>query len=146
MTGQGDNEDQGLPAGAPKDMLKQVFAERLQSLLNERGWSQTDLARRASTISNKNVTRDRISKYAGGKALPTGPMLAALAKALGVSATDLVPTRRGGIVPTDNPPLDVKEIGHGMVWMKVNQSVRWPVALKIMELLRGEGTDGAAEA
>jgi transcriptional regulator with XRE-family HTH domain len=115
------------------------FAKRLQDALNEKGWTQSELARRmAPMLKESRIGRDNISKYVRGKVLPLPAALEAMAKVLGVEAKDLLPSR-GTQTSTEMSPLDVRDIGAGRVWLQVNQAVDWPVALKIMNLLRGGG-------
>jgi transcriptional regulator with XRE-family HTH domain len=116
------------------------FAKRLQDRLNDKGWTQSELARRmAPLLKESRIGRDNISKYVRGKVLPLPPALEAMAKALGVESKDLLPTRATQAVADELSPLDVRDIGAGRVWLQVNQAVDWPIALKIMNLLRGGG-------
>ena len=50
----------------PKSLTKQEFGKRLYSLMVERGWQQSDLARAAG------IGRDSVSTYMRGHSLP-GP-------------------------------------------------------------------------
>lgn len=73
------------------EQTRTLFATKLENLRADRGWTQTELARRASQFSEKPITRDRISKYSLGHSLPGKPHLAAISKALGVEQDDLLP-------------------------------------------------------
>jgi hypothetical protein len=51
--------------------IRLEFARRLQQKLDERGWSQSDLARRmAPLLPDSRIGRDNISKYCNAKVLP----------------------------------------------------------------------------
>ena len=114
------------------------FAKRLQDALNDKGWTQSELARRmAPMLKESRIGRDNISKYVRGKVLPLPPALEAMAKVLGVESKDLLPMRATQAVADELSPLDVRDIGQGRVWLQVNQAVDWPIALKVMNLLRG---------
>jgi transcriptional regulator with XRE-family HTH domain len=116
------------------------FAKRLQDRLNDKGWTQSELARRmAPKLKDRRIGRDNISKYVRGKVLPLPAALQAMAEVLGCEAKDLLPSRATQAVSDELSPLDVRDIGAGRVWLQVNQAVDWPIALKIMNLLRGGG-------
>ena len=73
------------------------FRHRLYALRRDKGWSQSELARRVwGTTTDKRgyevaKNRDRISSYEGGKAVPERANLDALAEALGVGLDQLAP-------------------------------------------------------
>ena len=59
------------------------FARRLQAKRNEKGWTQSELARRmAPLLKDSRIGRDNISKYVRGKVLPLPPLLEAMSKVL----------------------------------------------------------------
>lgn len=93
------------------------FGRRLQRRMNEMGWNQTELARRASEhlpraakgqVQGHSIGRDQVSSYIRGKYLPRPHVLAALAKALSCEQADLLP-------PEMVPSVDTKakEPRHG---------------------------------
>lgn len=129
------------PAAAPRDAIALEFARKLQAEMIRCGYNQSDLARQASLHmpDDKPINRDTISLYINAKHLPGPERLVAIAKALGVEKHDLLPSR--GITAKANitPPVDVREMGDGRVWLRVNQAVEWPTALKILEMLKGKG-------
>lgn len=132
-----------LPASAPVDAVKVEFARRLQHAMNRKGWDQAELARRAGASAGRDsklkLGRDSVSKYTRGLNLPGPAALSAIAKALGVKPEDLLPTRGVASAGDANPPLDIRVIEGGMVWLKVNQSVPYDIAMQIMKLLKTEG-------
>jgi transcriptional regulator with XRE-family HTH domain len=122
------------------------FAKRLQDRLNDKGWTQSELARRmAPLLKESRIGRDNISKYVRGKVLPLPPALEAMAKVLEVESKDLLPTRATQGGADELSPLDVRDIGAGRVWLQVNQAVDWDVALDVMKRLR-EGSKGGGNA
>lgn len=128
-----------LPDGAPRDAVKMEFAKRLQHLMVSKGWNQSELARRtAHHTSDGKFGRDSVSVYIRGMSLPGPTHLNALARALDVKAEELLPSRGVPSVGDSAPPLDVREISPGRVWLKVNQAVDWTTALKVMQLLKGQ--------
>jgi transcriptional regulator with XRE-family HTH domain len=132
-------EDRGV-SGAPPAAIRLEFARRLQNALNDKGWTQSELARRmAPLLIESRIGRDNISKYVRGKVLPLPPALEAMAKVLGVEARDLLPSRGTQATAEEHAPLDVRDIGENRVWLRVNQAVDWPIALQILGLLRGKG-------
>ncbi len=136
-----------LPPMAPKDAVKVEFARRLQAAMVQKGWRQSELARRAEAFlpKGKKFGRDSISLYIRGKTLPGPVFLEALCKALGKEPDELLPTRGMPAAGEANPPLDVKDMNDGNVWLRVNQAVPWDIALEIMRLLRGGGQKGGFE-
>ncbi len=133
-----------LPKGAPTDVVHVDFASRLQKMITEKGWNQSELARRASDymVEGGKIGRDNISGYIRGTTLPGPLKLAAIAKALGVQPEDILPQR--GVPNAGSktlPPLDMRDLGDGNVWIRVNQAVSRNVGLKIMNLLLGEAEE-----
>ena len=127
--------------GAPLPSAEAVrldFARRLQQAMARKGWTQSELAREASKFvaSGRSIGRDSVSLYLNSRYLPSRERLEALARALGVDKTDLLPAKAYH-APKD-PPLDVKDLSDGRVWLRVNQAVEWPKALRILEILRSE--------
>jgi len=129
----------------PPDMdisaIKHEFSRRLQALMIERGWSQSDLARAASPfMANGKFNRDNISLYIRASHLPTEKYLQALLKALKVNRDDLIPKaaiRTGDVDPF--PPLAMKPMANGNTWLQINQGVPVDVAMKIIALLGQAG-------
>jgi transcriptional regulator with XRE-family HTH domain len=128
-----------LPQGAPRDAVKTDFANRLQKAIADKGWNQSDLARRASAYlpRGKSLGRDMVSHYVRAVALPRQAQIVAMAKALGVSPRDLLPNAPAAADKV--PALDVKQLADGNVWLRINQAVDWPRALRILQILNPEG-------
>lgn len=133
-----------VPRGAPQDVVKAEFARRLQKLMAEAGLNQTEAARLATrympadpvTKKQKEFTRDNLSNYVRGLVLPRPDNLHALCQLFNCKPEDLIAP--GGVqsAGSETPPLDVRDIGGGRVWLKVNQTVEWDTALQIMNLLK----------
>jgi transcriptional regulator with XRE-family HTH domain len=106
------------------------FAKRLQDALNDKGWTQSELARRmAPLLKESRIGRDNISKYVRGKVLPLPPALEAMAKVLGVESKDLLPTRATSTVSEELAPSSLRDIGGDRYWVQLNLAldadVRW---------------------
>lgn len=122
-------------SGAPREAIKIDFAKRLQQALIEKGWNQSELARRATGhLQGKGkIGRDKVSHYIRGVAIPRPVQLAAIAKALGKSPADLLPTAP---TPGDRAPtVDMRQLEDGNVWLRINRATSMPTALKILSLL-----------
>ena len=107
---------------------KKEFASKLKKMMLDRGWNQSELARRAG------MGRDNISNYMNGKILPGAKKLKQLADAFGVPPNQILE----GVILRDEPDtplLEVKQYGDGMVVIRLVQIVPMSVAMKIMELL-----------
>jgi transcriptional regulator with XRE-family HTH domain len=128
-----------LPSNAPRDAALIEFGLRLQRALIEKGWTQSELARRATQFmaDGKNVTRGQISNYVTGVVMPAPPRLYAIAKALGKEPGHLVPVRGVTGKAAKATTFDLRDAGGGTVWIRVNQQVDFAQALKIMEILAG---------
>jgi transcriptional regulator with XRE-family HTH domain len=123
--------------GAPPVAIRMDFAKRLQDALNDKGWTQSELARRmAPLLKESRIGRDNISKYVRGKVLPLPPALEAMAKVLGVESKDLLPTRATSIVSEEMSPSSLRDIGGDRYWVQLNLALDADVALEIMRLVR----------
>lgn len=129
-----------LGIGLTKDAVKVEFARRLNHQMVVKRWNQSDMSREAEKHAPSGVRmgRDKISLYIRAKVLPSPVHLQMLCTALDCKVSDLIPPagtpEAGEVLST----LDIKESGEGMAWLTVNQSVPWPIALKIATLLRGD--------
>lgn len=125
-------DDTGTTQNGPDDIRKQELGRRIHQLLLERGWSQSELARRA------NLGRDAISTYVRGTVFPTPRSLRAIARAFGVSEDDLLPDRAGRALDHEVPSLDIRQAsGHPeLCWLRVNQRTTLDQALRIAAILR----------
>ena len=124
----------------PKDAVRVEFARRLQRRMLEKGWHQAELARQATKFlpEGQEFGRYNVSYYLRGKVLPGPVHLTALCKALGCEPLDLVPQKGLPQATTTVPPLDLRDMNDGNVWLRVNQAVTWPQALEIMRILKQE--------
>jgi transcriptional regulator with XRE-family HTH domain len=128
---------------APRDAVLLEFSRRLQSRMITKGWNQSELARRAETALNrrradgtrKRFGRDLISNYVRASMLPGPVRLAALADALECSPEDLLPARAVPSTDAKVLPIEIKDAGSGMAWLRVNQAVPFALALAIATLL-----------
>jgi transcriptional regulator with XRE-family HTH domain len=99
----------------PPAAIRVDFAKKLQDALSDRGWTQSELARRmAPLLKESRIGRDNISKYVRGKVLPLPPALEAMAKVLGVESRDLLPSRATQAVSDELASLNVR-YGRGSV-------------------------------
>lgn len=129
-----------IPAEAPKDAHLLAFAQRLQQAMLRKGLRQTDLAREATKHmpDGAEIRRDAVSKYIGAKFFPDPVKLTAMAKALGVQSTDLIPPTNAIPAGGEKASLtSIRDMGDGTVWLRINEQVPWPLALKILDLLKG---------
>jgi transcriptional regulator with XRE-family HTH domain len=109
---------------------------RLQNHLNDRGWTQAELARRmAPLLKESRIGRDTISKYVRGKVLPLRPHLEAMAKVFGVESRDLLPTRGTQAVNEELAPRALRYLGNGPAWVRINQEMKESTALKLFQVL-----------
>jgi transcriptional regulator with XRE-family HTH domain len=131
-----------MPDVAQKEDAKVEFSRRLQRMLMDKGWNQSELARRVQPFLPENVRigRDMISNYIRGLHIPRPEQLEGLAKALGVEPTDLVPPY--GIARDRPAPLySMVSSGPGTVWLKINQEVSTDTAMEIVRKIHDSDTE-----
>ena len=147
-----DMANKGINKSPYEQERHKAFANRLMTLRVKKGWSQSELARRAALhVPDKTFGRDNISKYEKATSAPLPLFLMALAKALDVSAVDLMPERAGMLdapmVPTtefETTEFEMKRVGKDRVWIRLRQEVSAAVALQIMELVHNGESDRVA--
>ena len=122
------------------------FGRRLQARMNQLGWNQSELSRRATDflpkpakgqVQGHSVGRDRISSYIRGKYLPRPDALDAIAKALKCEPEDLLPARGVPSIAQEHPEIEMREVG-GRIAMRINRTVSQKTATEIMNLLLSE--------
>ena len=115
----------------PKSLSKQEFARRLHHMILERGWNQSELARRSG------IGRDAVSTYVRGRSFPEAKTLRKISQALGVEPTELLPNTIETAIEEDEPALSIREAaGHpDKVWLKVNRMATPSQALRVMQIL-----------
>lgn len=119
---------------------KREFAKRLQKLMTDKGWNQSDLARAsAKFMPDKKFNRDNVSLYVRAAQLPGPVRLRAMAKALDVKEDSLMPAGAVASVDEGAPPLAMRPAGPGNVWLQINQAVPQDVAMKIVALISEAG-------
>lgn len=129
-------------AGAPKDAVRRAFARRLYELRVAKGWNQSELARRAADhMESGRFGRDNISVYERGGSIPGPVHLNALSKALGVAPKDLLEYGAMPVADQRIPEFDLKDMGDGFAWLRVNKQVSKKKALNVLALLEAEDED-----
>lgn len=127
-----------------KDDLKREFSKRLHDTLIDKGYTQSDIARRlwGNTGSGAAAGRDKISTWVNGVALPTPKHLRELCDALGVETQDLIPGGMHAAASAETAPLKLVMMGEGKAHLEVNANLPPEAALKIYEIVR-KATDEA---
>lgn len=115
---------------------KTEFGRRLKSLMLDKGWNQSELARRAE------MGRDNVSGYIHGKYLPNSKHLHKLAHALGVDPGSLLPDEGGLPAPKfDDGYLEIKHVPGqpGVVSVRISRTLPTAVALEVVKLIEKAG-------
>ncbi|OFX03264.1 MAG: hypothetical protein A3E78_12045 [Alphaproteobacteria bacterium RIFCSPHIGHO2_12_FULL_63_12] len=125
-------------------MTRAEFGRKLWRLMTEKGWNQSELARRASKFLESPMHRTAVSGYIKGHNFPNPLSAYALARALGIETTEMLPNLTEDSVRSSPVlPLEMRAIpgSPSRVWLTVNQEVSFDTALKIMQILRGTDVD-----
>lgn len=123
----------------------ETFARRLHKLLAEKEMSQSDLARKVwgtkTDPRGYQVARNRdlVSSYLSGKSVPDGKNLRKIAKALGITDTELAPDLTATAMDQENPEIAMTAIAghHDRVYLRVNKLVPLGIASQVIQLLSG---------
>lgn len=121
----------------------QQFARRLHQLMTDRGWSNSDLARKVwgETVDKKGYTvaknRDRVGVYLRGEGLPEPATLGKMAEAFGMSKEELAPDLTAAAVDREKPEIGFTMVqGHtDRVHLQINTLVPLSVATQIVALI-----------
>lgn len=123
----------------PQAVTKQEFGRRLQALLDERGWRQSDLMRKTieADPEERGLKRDAISTYINGRSFPTPMSLNLLARAFGITKEELFPNAAINAMNDENPALEMRQAqGHpGQAWVRINRMMPFDVAAQIVVLI-----------
>lgn len=124
----------------PKALTKEEFGRRLHAEIINRGWNQSEMARRA------DLRRDAISTYVRGTVLPSPAALQKLANALGMQPTDLLPNSAMSAIESDHSSLSMK-VSSGApntAWLHVNRLVTVETAAEVIKLVTADAKTMAA--
>lgn len=134
MTGDDRSDEEVEGALIPRALSRQAFGRRLYQLMLARDWNQSELARQAG------LGRDAVSTYIRGKVLPTPQSLRALARALEVDVSSLLPNHTESAIDEDTPAFEMKVSPNGpsVAWLRVNRLVSLKTAVKIAEMLEAD--------
>lgn len=133
------SEDRGTPL-TPDAMSKQEFGRRLQQLLDERMWSQSDLARRVEEVTGRKMGRDAVSTYINGRSFPTPTSLNQLCQAFGMTREELFPNAVINATRDEHPAFEMRAAAGdpGRAWVRVNRLMSFETAAEIARLLNDE--------
>lgn len=136
-----DNSKGGGSEKNAAQLIRDEFSRRLYSAIIERGWTQSEIVRRSAGV----LTRDNVSTYVTGKVLPTPSKLTALAKALEVEASELLPQAHEVLkqAPTPLNAFSFSEVAPGKVRLQVNKIVKLGTAMKIGQMINDDDAEAA---
>ena len=135
---------------------KRLFASRLRAAMWARGWTEEETARRVREHIGEGArfARTTICRYRAGRCIPRLTHLVALSAVLGIDKSELLadnleakpdkPSKHPPIVDRGRkaarkavPALRIEDRGTE-VRLQINQLVPWPVALKMLQAMKGE--------
>jgi transcriptional regulator with XRE-family HTH domain len=111
--------------------LRQHFSTKIKQLLQQHGLSQTALAEKL------NGSRNSVSEYTKGEALPSPDRLAKIAKIFKIEPEELMPVSTKTSIPTMN----MKVEDDGRVFLQINKRMSFKTATSIMNLVSEEIED-----
>lgn len=114
------------------------FARRLHRALAERGWTQSELMRRAQPFLPEGVRlgRDSVSQWMNRPSTPDPVRLEAVAKALNMRPADLVPAHVLPAPAGDAPDFAIEaDAGGETMYVRINQRLPAEIALEIQRLV-----------
>lgn len=119
---------------APRSLTKQEFGRRLHRMILDRGWNQSELARRA------DIGRDAVSTYVNGRSFPDPKNLQKICMALGVEPKELLPNSIETKMDREIPAFEMRQAAGdpSKVWLRINRAVQFSSAAAIVEILRKE--------
>jgi transcriptional regulator with XRE-family HTH domain len=123
--------------------IRIAFGANLQRIMAEKGWTQTEFARRANLhlTPTKQIQKAAMNRYVHGKVLPNGIFLGAIAKAAGLEPEDLLPTGRHTNMLESSEEFTVSDQGEGEAWLSIRKSVSWQVAAQVIDIIRKADLD-----
>ncbi len=123
----------------------ETFAHRLHHALLDKGWSQSDLARKVwggeTRIDSRGyeavVGRDRISQYCRGKAMPAPATLKKIAQELDVTTEYLAPNLTASAIEREVSALKIEMApGHrNRCLLRINRLVPLSIAVQVAKLI-----------
>jgi len=122
-----------VSSAAPPEAIRMEFARRLQAALNER----------AGPNPNSHAAWRRCSSTAASAETIFPSTCVARCclcrqrlKVLEMKTSELLPARASPSAGAEYPPMSVKDIGEGRVWLQINRSVTWGKGLEILRILQ----------
>lgn len=124
---------------------EQTIGQKIHALLLQRGWRQSDLARKVwpgeTKIDGRGYPaprgRDRISAYVNDKAVPEPATLKRIAKAFDIDVNELLPEAMSSPHERATPPLDIRVLADApdRCMLRINKLLPLSVALQIAKLV-----------
>ena len=138
----------GRKPGRPTNLARAAFGERLRTLMEERGLSVEETARRIKArLPKERLSSSDVEQFRQGQAWPRKRLFVALSVALGVEPHELLgqPAVGQQSTPAREPPhpgSEAKPPGKLLledrgetVRLHVEMAMSWEMALRILELV-----------
>lgn len=130
---------------------KDAFAQRLWLAIKRSGLTYKETARRAQEHLPPGMRISDVSvwSYAKGRSLPRRMThVEALGRVLGVDtqellgSSDLQSPHSGPTGEDASSGVHVDDLGNGRAMLRIAMSTSWPVALEVLQLLKGHDSEG----
>lgn len=125
----------------PKYAIKRAFAKNLQTFMDKKGWTQSELARQLTQRMPEGleVKRFTVNTWMKWRSLPVPLHLRVLCETLGVEPDDLIPKHGQPITMAETTTLDIKGLQDGTAWIRINQRLPMKKVLEIQRILFENG-------
>ena len=125
----------------PQYGVKRAFVKNLQTLMDKKGWTQSELARQITKKmpDGLEVKRFTVNTWMRLRSLPVPLHLRALCDTFGVEPDDLMPTHGQPVTMAETTTLDIKGLQDGTAWIRINQRLPMKKVLEIQRILFENG-------
>lgn len=136
-------------ANAPRSAVRAEFAKRLSEAMRRKGYNQSELARRGTALMQQRglhatmrsgkkavFSRDNVSNWVRGLALPSPVFLDVMADVLNVKKDWLLPARGVPSVGKSLPKLDLRSTAPGRTFLTVGMDLPTDIAVEIYSRIK----------
>lgn len=149
FTYHGPPTNDAFTENVPRSAIRAEFAKRLGHAMARKGYSQSEVARRGTDIMRQLghrasarigrkqlLSRDNVSNWVRGIALPGPVYLDVPAKTLDVEKEWLLPARGVPDVTRGRPRLELRATGSDTMFLSINMNLPIPLAVEVYQKIK----------